>query len=125
MARRDDAAFNAKDMDKLATFYHPEVTIREGGGVNDGWIEVSRPSPRARTHIVRESAVCTRNIQVTVLPGGQSAYATSEYPIKAKMGDRQIDSRGIETPVLLKGSDGNWKIRHSHTSSRPARSHAA
>lgn len=37
------------------------------------------------------------NTRVTVLPGGQSAYATSEYFIKAKMGDREIDSRGLET----------------------------
>jgi ketosteroid isomerase-like protein len=37
------------------------------------------------------------------------------------MGEREIDSRGLETLVLLKGPDGNWKIRHSHTSSRPVR----
>lgn len=34
-----DAAFNAKDLDKLATFYHSDVTIYEGGGVNHGWID--------------------------------------------------------------------------------------
>jgi hypothetical protein len=28
-----DAAFNAKDLDKLETFYDPDVTIYEGGGV--------------------------------------------------------------------------------------------
>jgi ketosteroid isomerase-like protein len=32
-----DARFNAKDLDKLAAFYHPDVTIFEGGGVNRGW----------------------------------------------------------------------------------------
>jgi hypothetical protein len=31
-----------------------------------------------------------------VLPGGQSAYATSDYSIKAKMGERDLDSRGLE-----------------------------
>ena len=35
----NDAAFNAKDLDKLATFYHPDVTIYEGGGVNNGWVD--------------------------------------------------------------------------------------
>lgn len=29
-----DVAFNAKDLDKLATFYHPDVTIYEGGSIN-------------------------------------------------------------------------------------------
>lgn len=32
-----------------------------------------------------------------------------------------IDSRGLETLVLIRGADGAWKIRHSYTSSRPAR----
>jgi len=39
-----DAAFNAKDLDKLATFYHPDVTIYEGGGINNGWIDVASRS---------------------------------------------------------------------------------
>jgi hypothetical protein len=34
-----DAAFNAKDLDKLATFYHPGVTIYEGGAINNGWVD--------------------------------------------------------------------------------------
>lgn len=34
-----DRAFVAKDLDRLAAFYHPEVTIFEGGGVNRGWAD--------------------------------------------------------------------------------------
>src|SRR5512145_308384 len=34
-----DAAFLAKDLDKLATFYHPDVTIYEGTGINNGWVD--------------------------------------------------------------------------------------
>ena len=34
-----DEAFNAKSMDRLAAFYHPDVTIFEGGGVNRGWAD--------------------------------------------------------------------------------------
>jgi ketosteroid isomerase-like protein len=41
------------------------------------------------------------------------------------MGERQLDSTGLETLVLVKAADGSWKIRHSHTSSRPARRPAA
>jgi ketosteroid isomerase-like protein len=29
-----------------------------------------------------------------------------------------MDSGGLETLVLVKGDDGSWKIRHSHTSAR-------
>lgn len=34
-----DAAFNAKDLERLAAFYHPDVTICEGGGTNNGWAD--------------------------------------------------------------------------------------
>lgn len=34
-----DAAFNARDLGKLAAFYHAEVTIYEGGGINNGWAD--------------------------------------------------------------------------------------
>ncbi len=59
--------------------------------------------------------------KVTLMPGGQSAYATSRYTIKAKMGERELDSDGLETLALTKMPDGSWKIRHSHTSSRARR----
>ena len=116
-----DAAFNAKDLDKLATFYHPEVTIFEGGGVNNGWADYRDHHLGPELKAFENLQFGHSNTKVTVLPGGQSAYATSEYAIKAKMGDRMLDSSGLETLVLVKGSDGAWKIRHSHTSSRPRR----
>src|SRR5688500_17617350 len=34
-----DTAFNARDIEKLATLYHPEVTIFEGSGINRGWVD--------------------------------------------------------------------------------------
>jgi len=116
-----DAAFNAKDLETLATFYHPDVTIYEGGGVNNGWADYrdNHLGPELKAFENLQFGHSSR--KVTVLSGGNSAYATAEYFIKAKMGKRALDSRGLETLVLVKGSDGAWKIRHSHTSSRPAR----
>ncbi|MCI0365704.1 MAG: nuclear transport factor 2 family protein, partial [Phycisphaerales bacterium] len=116
-----DAAFNAKDLDKLAAFYHPDVTIYEGGGINTGWIDYRDRHLGPELKAFENLQFGHSNTRVTVLPGGQSAYATSEYAIKAKMGNRQLDSGGLETLVLVKGPDGSWQIRHSHTSSRPAR----
>jgi uncharacterized protein YcnI len=116
-----DAAFMAKDLEKLATFYHPDVTIYEGGGINNGWADYRDHHLGPELKAFENLQFGHTNTKVTVLPGGQSAYATSEYSIKAKMGERQLDSTGLETLVLVKGSDGNWKIRHSHTSSRPRR----
>ncbi len=34
-----DAAFVAKDLTRLAAFYHPEVTVYEGVGVDTGWAD--------------------------------------------------------------------------------------
>ena len=34
---------------------------------------------------------------------------------------KELCEKGLETLVLVKSQDGGWKIRHSHTSSRPAR----
>jgi uncharacterized protein YcnI len=116
-----DVAFNAKDLDKLATFYHPDVTIFEGGGVNNGWIDYRDRHLGPELKSFENLEFGHSNIKVTILPGGQSAYATSEYKIKAKMGERILDSGGLETLLLVKGADGAWKIRHSHTSSRPRR----
>jgi uncharacterized protein YcnI len=119
-----DAAFNAKDLEKLATFYHPDVTIYEGGGINNGWIDYRDRHLGPELKSFENLQFGHSNTKVIVLPGGQSAYATSEYSIKAKMGDRQLDSGGLETLVLVKSADGTWKIRHSHTSSRARRPQA-
>lgn len=115
-----DAAFTAKDLDKLAAFYHPDVTIYEGGGINNGWADYRDRHLGPELKAFENLQFGHSNTRVSILPGGQSAYATSEYFIKAKMGERVIDSRGLETRVLIKSADGSWKIRHSHTSSRPA-----
>lgn len=116
-----DAAFNAKDLARLGEFYHPDVTIYEGGGIDNSWAAY-------RDHHLGPELKAFENLQfghtdrtVQVLGDGRTAYAVSKYFIKARMGERVIDAGGLETLVLVKGADGAWKIRHSHTSSRPRR----
>jgi uncharacterized protein YcnI len=115
-----DAAFNAKDLSKLATFYHPDVTIYEGGGINDGWTDYRDRHLGPELKAFENLQFGHNNVNVALLPGGQSAYVRSEYFLKAKMGARDVDSTGLATYVLIKDANG-WKIRHSHTSSRPRR----
>ena len=50
--------------------------------------------------------------------GGRAAYVTSEYHLKARVEDREVDATGIETLILIRDDEGTWKIRHSHMSSR-------
>jgi ketosteroid isomerase-like protein len=120
-----DAAFNAKDLEKLATFYHPDVTIYEGAGINNGWADYRDRHLGPELKAFQNLQFAHSETKVTMLPGGQSAYATSRYTLKAKMGERDIDSEGLATYVLVKGAEGTWQIRHSHPSSRPARRPAA
>lgn len=115
-----DAAFNAKDLDKLATFYHPDVTIYEGGGINNGWADYRDRHLGPELKEFQGLQFAHRETKVSMLGPG-AAYATSRYSLKAKMGERDIDSEGLATYLLIKGTDGAWKIRHSHTSSRPVR----
>src|SRR6266508_2647747 len=79
-----DRALVAKDLDKLAAFYHPDVTIFAGGGVNNGWVDYRNhhlgPELKAFENLQCEH----RNIVVHLLDGGRSAYVTSEYALKAR-----------------------------------------
>ena len=116
-----DAAFNAKDLQKLGTFYHPDVTIYEGGGIDHGWAAYRDGHLGPELKAFENLQFGHSNRQIHVLGDGKAAYAVSQYSLKAKMGERAVDSGGLETLVLVKGADGAWKIRHSHTSSRPRR----
>ena len=115
-----DAAFLAKDLDRLAAFYHPDVTIYEGAGINTGWADYRDRHLGPELKAFSNLQFAHTEHKITVLPGGQAAYATSRYTIKAKMGERDLDNEGLETLVLVRMPDG-WKIRHSHTSGRPRR----
>ena len=116
-----DAAFLSKDLGKLAAFYHPDVTVYEGTGINNGWADYRDRHLGPELKAFSNLQFAHTYYKITVLPGGQSAYATSRYSIKAKMGERDLDSEGLETLVLVRTPDGSWKIRHSHTSSRARR----
>ena len=116
-----DEALNAKDLDKLGTFYEPNVTIFEGGGVNHGWVDY-------RDHHLGPELEAFEDLKfghsaVRAFPlSAESAYVTAEYHLEARYKERDIDVTGLATLLLVK-KEGRWRIRHSHTSSRrpPAR----
>jgi uncharacterized protein (TIGR02246 family) len=111
-----DTAFNARDVDKLATMYHSDVTIFEGSGINRGWVDYRDNHLGPELKSFQDLVWSHSNIVVHLL-GDASAYVTADYAIKYKSGDRVVDSGGIATHVLVK-EQGNWKIRHSHTAAR-------
>lgn len=111
-----DDAFNAKDLQKLATLYHPEVTIFEGSGINRGWIDYRDNHLGPELKSFQDLQWSHSNIVVHML-GESAAYVTADYAIRYKVGERAVDSGGIATHVLVK-EQGAWKIRHSHTAAR-------
>ncbi len=115
-----DQAFSAKDLNRLATYYDPSVTIFEGGGINNGWADYRDRHLKAELDSYSSVQLRHTQVKVTILPGGQSAYTNSHYTLKANVRDRGVDSEGHETLVLIKTSVG-WKIRHSHSSVRLSR----
>lgn len=111
-----DAAFNAKNTDKLATMYHPDVTIFEGSGINRGWVDYRDNHLGPELKSFQNLQWAHSNMTVHML-GDTAAYVTADYTIKYQAGDRAVDSGGIATHVLVK-DQGQWKIRHSHTAAR-------
>ena len=114
-----DAAFASKDLSRLAAFYHPDVTIYEGGGINTGWADYRDHHLGPELVDMQSPTLSHSNITVNMLgKDGTVAYVTSEYRLKTRMKDRDVDASGLETLIVVKQADGGWKIRHSHTSSR-------
>lgn len=111
-----DAAFAAKDTDKLATMYAPETTVFEGGGINDGWKNYrdTHLGPELKAY---ENLEFMHSNVVPHLLGTDAAYVTADYSLKAKTGDRVVDGGGLATYTISKDASG-WKIRHTHTSAR-------
>jgi len=114
---RYEAALNAKDLDRLARLYHPDVTIYEGGGVNTGWADYRDHHLGPELREMEGLRLTHANIQAQPL-GSAAAYVISEYRLRARIKDEDVDASGLETLILVKGKDGGWLIRHSHTSSR-------
>ena len=114
-----DVALKAKDLDRLASFYHPEVTIFEGGSANDGWADYRDNHLGPELRESQKLEFSHFNVKAHALgQDGRVAYVTAEYRLKAQFEDREVDAAGLETLVLVRDDKGAWRIRHSHTSSR-------
>ncbi|MCA1560649.1 MAG: DUF1775 domain-containing protein [Acidobacteria bacterium] len=112
-----DGAFNAKDLDRLAAFYHPDVTIYEGGGINNGWVDYRDRHLGPELKAFQNLEFAHRETKVTML-GPAAAYATSRYTLKAKMGDRDIDSEGERSDIRIRLVGPCEDRRHSKTRPR-------
>ncbi len=111
-----DEAFNAKDLAALGAFYHPDVTVYEGGGINPGWADYRDRHLGPELKAFANLKFSHQKLVVRLI-GPDAAYVTAEYLLDAMMDGKEIRSGGLATYVLIR-EGGQWKIRHSHTSSR-------
>ena len=95
-----------------------DFTIFEGGHINWGWVDYRdhHLGPELKQFI--EFQYGYEEIKPHVFGG--IAYATAKYNLAIKMKERQVSGKGLMTAVLVK-HDGQWKIRHMHTSRIPKR----
>ena len=84
-----EAALNAKDLDRLAPFYHPDVTIYEGGGVNVGWTDYRDHHLGPELREMAGLRLTHANVQVQPL-GSAAAYVISEYRLRARVKDEEV-----------------------------------
>jgi ketosteroid isomerase-like protein len=111
-----DAAFIAKNLSGLEAFYHPDVTVYEGAGVNIGWANYrdTHLGPELKSYQGLEYG--HRNVAVHML-GEHAAFVTSELFLKANASGKPLDLIGRET-LVLEHIDGVWKIRHQQMAVR-------
>jgi ketosteroid isomerase-like protein len=111
-----DAAFVAKDLTRLAAFYHPEVTVYEGVGVDTGWADYrdTHLGPELKSFAQLEFGHLDPTVRML---GEHAAYVTSAFFLKAQANGKPIDVTGRET-LVLEHADGAWTIRHQQIAVR-------
>lgn len=113
VAREYHAALESGDSLRAIELLHPEVVIYEGGHAET--LEQYRGGHLA-ADIGFAQAVESEVLSEQVIDLGGAALYLSESRTRGTFRNREIDSRGTETLVLVP-ADGAWLIRHIHWSS--------
>ena len=108
------AAMDAGDAERLKSFIAPDVIIAEGGGAERSLEEYA--GHHMPSDIAFISAVDSTVKKQDVIESGDMATIITESQIHGTYKDKKIHSRMMET-MVLKRSDGVWKITHIHWSS--------
>jgi ketosteroid isomerase-like protein len=107
-------ALAAGDSTGALQLLHPDVVIYEGGHAET--LDEYR-SGHLRSDMAFASATQRAVTAESAMAWGDEAMYIAESRTTGRWRDRDIDSQGTETVVLLRTPDG-WRIRHIHWSSR-------
>ncbi len=96
----------------------------ESGGQNAGLTDLIEHHVEPEGDALDSFELNLSNVETHV--EGDFAWAIADVEVKAlvKRDQRQINNRGYET-FLFRRVDGNWKVVHTHSSSRPVTDEAS
>lgn len=111
------AALASGDSTRALDLLADDVVILESGGVEN---KEHYRSGHLSGDMRFAQAVSRERGEISVVIVGDVAWAHSTSVTQGRMGEREINSRGAELVVLAR-SEGTWKIRAIHWSSRQVR----
>ena len=114
LVRAFHSALESGDSAAALGYLHPDVVIFEGGHAET---LAQYRSGHLRGDIAFASAIHREIVDAAAMVWGDQALYTSTSRTTGQYRGREIDSRGTETMVLVRTSEG-WRIRHIHWSSR-------
>ena len=98
----------------------PGARYIESGGQNEGLTDLVEHHVEPEGDALAGLDLSLTNIETHI--EGDFAWAVADVEVKAlvKKDQRRIHNRGYQT-YLFRRVDGEWKVIHSHSSSRPVR----
>lgn len=107
-----DRTISAKNLDLLASMYHPLVTVTEALRMDATWVKYRDEHLEPELRSMNELQF--RHVDLSIhLLAPTAAYVTGSYEVRY-VGESRMFEAGLVTHVLMKGEKG-WLIRHSHT----------
>lgn len=99
---------------------YPGARYIESGGQNEGLTDLVEHHVEPEGDALEDLELSLTNIETHI--EGSFAWAVADVEVKAlvKRDQRRIHNRGYQT-YLFRRVDGEWKVVHSHSSSRPVK----
>lgn len=96
----------------------PGARYIESGGQNEGLTDLVEHHVEPEGDALEDLDLSLTNIETHI--EGDFAWAVADVEVKAlvKKDERRIHNRGYQT-YLFRRVEGEWKVIHSHSSSRP------
>lgn len=111
-----DAAFRAKNLERLAAFYAPDATILEGSEATT-WSEVQDHTIRIFFERVARLDFRHADSRVRLVDDAETvAYVSGFVQLDGSTAEGPVNSRTSETMILERKGGQGWRIRHVHRS---------